>query len=116
MSSNPGREVPRPASSPDQSPVGVSRSKFAESYPQLYKFIAVSRKNDNFHERGCFTVFAEDGMFKIFLNDRPEGRSCAVSHQEVGGALSVAEAGLRAGTLRWRVNKQYRAKAKSVYA
>ena len=115
MASRPGRKLPRPAQSAEQDAASVSRSNFAQNYPKLDKLIGVSRKNENFHERGCFTVFKEDGVYKIFLNDRPEGRSCAVSHTQLGGALAAAEAGLQAGTLKWRVNKHYRAKAKSVY-
>lgn len=111
-----GRPVARPATTPEQDTVSVSSSNFAQNYPNLYRLIGISRKNDNFHERGCFTVFLEDGVYKIFINDRPEGRSCAVSHAELGGALAIAEAGLKTGSLKWRLNKQYRAKAKAVYS
>lgn len=116
MSNNPGRPMPRPAQPPEQQPASMSSSNFAKNYPDLQKLIGVSRKNEKFHDRGCFTVFCEDGVYKIFLNDRPEGRSCAVSSTQLGEALSIADEGLRTGSLKWRVNAAYRAKAKSVYA
>ena len=115
MSSNVGRPVARPAQVADQMNPAVSISSFAEKYPALFDMIGKSRKNEKFHERGCFTVFFEDGVFKVSLNDRPNGQSCFVSSPQLGQALCIADAGIRSGTLRWRANKRYRAQAKALY-
>lgn len=116
MSTNAGRPVARPAQTPEQEPAIPSSAIFAENYPSLYRFLAEDRKNENFHPTGCFTVFWEDGVFKVNINDRPNGRSCFVSARGLGEAFLIADRGIRSGTLRWRANKRYRAQAKSLFA
>jgi len=94
----------------------VSSPLFAQNYPSLFRLVGVSRPSEKYHPRGCFTVFWEDGVFKVAINDRPEGRSCVVSSAELGEAMQIADRGLRSGTLQWRVNKRYKATARSVFA
>ena len=116
MSSNAGRPVARPARAAEVMNAAVSRSNFAEKYPALFKMIGIPQKNEQFHDKGCFTVFFEDGVFKVSLNDRPNGRSCFVSSPQLGDALAIANAGIVSGSLRWRSNKRYRAQAKQLFA
>ena len=115
MSTSPGRPIARPATTEDREPELLSRAMFAENYPSLFGLLAKHRENPKFHATGCITVFWEDGVFKVSINDRPEGRSCFVSHQELAGALRIADSGIRSGTLRWRVNSKYRASARTMY-
>jgi hypothetical protein len=114
MNSNPGRAIARPASTPDQDAPDASRPTFAQNYPSLYRFLSEDRENENFHSTGAITVFWESGVFKVNLNDRPLGKSCFVSHTELGGAFLIADRGIRSGSLRWRVNRKYRASAARV--
>lgn len=115
MSGKIGRPLVRPSTIPDQDTSMASSPVFAENYPSLYGFVSKDRKSENFHARGSFTVFWEDGVFKVNLNDRPNGLSTFVSSPELACALRIADSGIRSGTLRWRVNKQYRARSKEVY-
>lgn len=116
MNDKPGRPIARPAETADQVCGDLSSPNFAQNYPSLYRFLAENRKNPDYHATGCITVFWEDGVFKVNMNDRPNGNSCVVSHLELGGAFLIADRGIRSKTLRWRVNKRYRAQMKNVYA
>lgn len=115
MPTKSGRRVARPAHEEDQDEPDVSTPSFARNYPSLYGFIAECRKNEKFHERGCLTVFYEDGVFKVSLNDRPNCQSSFVSHQELGTCFRIADSGLRSGTLKWRRNKRYAAQAQRLF-
>lgn len=116
MPTKPGRPIVRPTEIAEQEDQLVSRPQFAENYPSLYRFLAQNRENDKFHATGCITIFWEDQVFKVSLNDRPTGRSTFVSHEELRSAFLIADRGLRSHTLRWRPNKQYRARAKNLNA
>lgn len=104
MSQKIGRKVERPAFAADQVAQAVSTPKFAETHPHLYRLVAVSMETSNFHKRGALTVFWEDGVFKVVVNDRPNYRSAIVSHQQLGGALGMADAAIASGNLNWRKN------------
>lgn len=115
MSNKIGRSVARPEKTEDQLPIPMSSPKFKQKYPSLYGFIANTRENENFHDRGCITLFYEDQVFKVSLNDRPLGRSTFVSHHELGVAFEICDRGLRSGTLKWRKNKRYAAQARTLF-
>lgn len=102
MTTKAGRRVARPATTPDQDDRDTSTPSFAENYPSLYRFLAESRLNDGFSKTGCLTVFWEDGVFKVCMNDRPNLRSCFVSHPQLGVAFQIADRGLRSRSLKWR--------------
>ena len=102
MPSKVGRRVAHPAQTADQVDSSPSSPVFAENYPHLYRFLSESRKTENFSKTGSMTVFWEDGVFKVCLNDRPNYRSCFVSDRELAGALRIADRGLRSGKLRFR--------------
>lgn len=116
MSNKPGRPIAHPATTADQPELDVSTPNFGQNYPSLYRFLKEKRETPGRHATGCMTIFWEDGVFKVSINDRPNGKSSFVSHGELQGALHIADRGIRSGTLQWRVNKQYRAKAKSLFA
>ena len=107
MTSKIGRRIAHPAQTADQVQSNGSSPVFAENYPHLYRFLAESRKTENFSKTGSMTVFWEDGVFKVCLNDRPNYRSCFVSDRELAGALRIADRGLGSRGLRWR-SKGYR--------
>lgn len=107
MTMQAGRRVARPATTADQTKVAASTPVFAENYPHLYRFLSESRRTENFTKTGAMTVFWEDGVFKVCLNDRPNYQSCFVSHQELSGAFRIADRGLGSRGLTWR-RKGYR--------
>jgi len=115
MSDKIGRSIARPASTDDQVDYDPSTPIFAQNYPSLYRLLAEKRENEKFHASGCLTVFWEDGVFKVSINDRPNGKSCFVSARELGEALLIADRGLRSGTLKWRANRRYVAQARALF-
>ena len=102
MTNKAGRRVAHPAQQAEQVEANGSTPVFAENYPHIWRFLKESRRTENFQKTGCLTVFWEDGVFKVCLNDRPNYRSCFVSHQELAGALRIADRGLRSKGLKWR--------------
>ena len=105
MSSKLGRKVERPQYAADQLVPVMSMPVFGETHRQLWGLLSISRETANFHKRGAITLFWEDGVFKVVLNDRPNFRSAIVSHQQLGGALGLADAGMESGNLTWRKNR-----------
>lgn len=53
-------------------------------------------------QTATFTVFAEDGLFRVCLNDRQEGLTCWSSGETLGGAMEALEALLASGEAVWR--------------
>jgi hypothetical protein len=102
MTTKAGRSIARPANSAEQVEASRSTPVFAENYPHLYRWLSESRKTENFVKTGAMTVFWEDGVFKVCLNDRPNYQSCFVSHQELSGALRIADRGIGSRGLKWR--------------
>lgn len=105
MNSQNGRKVERPTFAAEQVAPAASIPQFGETHPELWKLLAITRETSNFHKRGSITLFWEDGVFKVVLNDRPNFRSSIVSHQQLGGALGMADAGITTGNLAWRKNR-----------
>lgn len=102
-----GRPVARPTTTPEQVCEEPSTPQFAENYPALFRFLSESRKTEGFMKTGCLTLFWEDGVFKVCVNDRPNYRSSFVSHTQLAGALRIADRGLGSKGLTWR-RKGYR--------
>jgi len=98
-----GRPVAKPeASESVDSASGLSTPDFGMKYPNLHDFLARERPGSKWHKTGCLTMFWEDGVYKLCLNDRPNKKSTFVSHVELATAFQIADRGLRSGTLRWR--------------
>ena len=110
MSNNSGRRVARPATTPEPNANDASTPVFAENYPRLYLFLEKPRKTSAYQKTGCLTIFWEDGVFKVCLNDRPNYRSAFVSAQGLGECFRIADRGLGTGTLKWNA-KAYRGSA-----
>jgi len=104
-----GRAVSRPKTSGNGvSPETMSTPGFEQNYPSLYAFLAEVRETSEFHHTGCVTLFWEDGVYKLVLNDRPLKRSCFLSNARLVELFHMADRGLRGDLLRWR-RKGYRA-------
>jgi hypothetical protein len=57
-------------------------------------------------ERASLLVVWEQGMWKGWLNDRDNGRTCWTSASTLTGLLEVIDAGLRSDDLDWRAAKK----------
>lgn len=72
-------------------------------FPHLWEFGSEATFADGSHRQlPTLTVFAEQGLWKLCLNDRAEGQVAFVSGATLTAALHALEAGLRDGTLDWR--------------
>jgi len=80
----------------------VSTPDFQERFPTLFRFLAEIRETPHWQKTGCVTLFWEDGVYKLVLNDRPACCSCFVSNARLGDLFAIADRGLRSGSLQWR--------------
>lgn len=115
MSSAPGRPIGAIAELSEEKNSDVSSPAFAKKYPRLWGFLSKPRDSDNSWSTGTILIFWEHGVFKLCLHNRPMAESCFLTHQELGGALQDAEAGLSESKLKWRKNPRGGRKKKTVY-
>jgi hypothetical protein len=78
------------------------RDAFALSFPSLYRFLAELRKKGHQMTSGTMTMFVEDGVYKLCLNDRPLDRSAFVAGNALAETFRIANDQLRTETVRWR--------------
>lgn len=76
---------------------------FTKTYPTLHAYLADTTWEDGEErETATVTLFVEEGLFKICLNDRALGRSAWLSGHTFTGLLKGLEAGLLSDELQWR--------------
>jgi len=74
-----------------------------EMFPALAEYLtAVAIGEDRQRKTATLLLFAEDGVFKICLNDRQEALSAWASGPTVQEAIEALEASLEAGEAAWR--------------
>lgn len=77
--------------------------EWLQELPALHEYLVCRADPDGGHRRtSTLTLFAEDGQFKLFLNDRHSGCSICASGSTVATALSALEALLEAEDAPWR--------------
>lgn len=78
-----------------------------KAYPLLQGFLRETAWEDGAaRQTATLMLFAEDGRWKVMLNDRDAGCVCFVSGDSVAKCLGSVEKGLQAGNLDWRRSKQ----------
>lgn len=82
--------------------------EFARRYPILVEYLTSEKYDDGLvRERSALSMFCEDGMIKLALNDRDVGASLYCSSTTFGGALEALEGMLQRGPdAGWRVWKK----------
>lgn len=71
--------------------------------PTLLSYLTDDKYEDGTpRQRSTMSVFVEEGMVKIALNDRQEHASMYVAAEGLGTALEALESKLDAGTGDWR--------------
>lgn len=80
----------------------LSTPIFAENFPELFKFLEIPRRSEQGFTTGSMSIFFEDRVFKVCLNDRPEKRSAFVSSESLSKAFKLADAGLMSNSIAWR--------------
>lgn len=81
----------------------VGEDGFAKKHPLLLSYLQdVSYDDGSSREPSSMSVFVEDGLFKIALNDRDLKRSAYVSADTLSGCMAALEAQLGKGVADWR--------------
>jgi len=75
---------------------------FAATRPATHDFLSVTLIGGAPRRTGTITVFAEDGRFKVCLNDREHKISCFVASETLLGLLDAVEDILLSGKGDWR--------------
>lgn len=87
--------------------------KFFKDYPALFEFLtAYAYPDGQVRTPSCFTVFAEDGAFKIVLNERDRNLSLWGTGQSFQDALKTLEERLKSDRPDWRKNRPQGARKK----
>lgn len=77
---------------------------FASGYPLVTEYLCTQQYDDGSpRERSALSLFCEDGMLKLALNDKAEGRSLYVSAESLEDALELLERALHATNAPWRL-------------
>jgi len=83
--------------------ISANDEQFAKKYPALAEFLSLDDwGEDQVRERGTFTVFYAEGLFKASLNDKDGERSAYVSKSTFAGILDALEKGLVKDDHDWR--------------
>lgn len=95
------------------SPLAARDEQFERAYPALSEFLT-ARLFDDGSERETATLllFAVDGVWKVCLNDRAEGRVAFVSGATTASAMATLDTQLEDGTVEWKVSKPYKSKTR----
>jgi len=92
-------------------PISVSDPKFAAAYPMLTEHLADTTWDDgSTRVPSTITLFLEDGLVKLALNDRDSERSLYRSGETLQEALRAIEKALSSSGADWRAWKGRRKK------
>ena len=81
----------------------ASDTSWVTSHPALWEYLTLERYSDGTErEPSMLCAFVEDGMVKLALQDRAEGRSLWVTAWSLPSALDALEGKLQAGDGEWR--------------
>lgn len=100
-----GSFIKKPSSEPARPELRDDLGKcfLAEAFPALVEFVSLEKWDDGTSRQPCsFLITYEEGMFKVWLNDRATGRSAWLSGGTMADALASAERGLLDDSVAWR--------------
>lgn len=81
-------------------------SEFASLCPRLWEMLTeTSYADGSKRQSSSLTVFCEDGVVKLMLNDRDNGRMAFVTQETFEMALATLEGKLAVEGLEWRKNQ-----------
>lgn len=76
-----------------------------EKLPAIREYLETNRwPNGDERITSTLTVYCDDGVYKVCLNDRQEGQSLWVASECLWDALETLEGALQGGTAEWRKN------------
>lgn len=83
--------------------VALADDAFAQAYPTLSSFLTETEWEDgSTREAASVTLFIDDGLFKLALNDRDGERTAYVAKSMFKACWEALEKGLVGGSLDWR--------------
>jgi hypothetical protein len=78
--------------------------KTLEGFPTVWEYLTATTFDDgSARETATVSVFVEEGLVKVALNDRAERRSAYVTGSDLRAALKALEGILGAGEVDWRL-------------
>lgn len=85
---------------------GVELCEIATGHPAVWEHLTeVAWGSGAKRQTSTLMLFVEDGLVKLCLHDRAQGRSCWCSGASLTKALQALEAGLEGRTVEWRRDK-----------
>jgi len=80
---------------------------FRDEFPNLYDHLfATTYEDGSGRMTSTMLIFSENGVLKLCLNDRDNGRSVFITATEFLSLFSVIETGLASNSLDWRSRRQ----------
>lgn len=94
--------VAKPSAEPAEAPRGL-----LGKYPAIWEYLTLLVwEGGKKRQPSTLSVFVEDGVIKVALNDRDLARSCYVSGASLEDALGALEKALESGEEGWRAWKR----------
>lgn len=82
----------------------------AKRWPTLFEFLTTLEEGEDQRATGTINIFAQDGVFKAWLNYRRSGHTACTSFPSLGGLLDHLEAVLCDQRTDWRKERTQRRK------
>jgi len=77
--------------------------EWAANHPAIWEYLTLEQHDDgSVRQRSMLMVLVEDGVCKVCVQDRDQGKSLWVSSSSITGALAALESHLQGGTGDWR--------------
>jgi hypothetical protein len=90
--------------------VAATDVEMAKEYPALMEYLTLLTIGKEPRQPSRLSLFSEDGVFKVFLNDPHTARYACVSGKTVKGVLRALEEVLANGEVDWRPQQSQRKK------
>lgn len=99
--------VKRSAERAEETPQSVSTTDpvWAERYPALFEYLTLLQLDGKARKTSTMNLFAEEGKWKVFLNDRHCDRYCVATGSSVDDCLCSLELQLSEDSADWRKNR-----------
>jgi hypothetical protein len=92
------------------SKAAASDPELAKEYPALTEYLTLVTLGKEPRQPSRLSLFTEEGVWKVFLNDPHTARYACVSGKTVKGVLTVLEEALAGGEVDWRPQQSQRKK------
>jgi len=85
----------------------VSDALLMEDFPEFYEHLTATAYEDGgARVTSTLLIFVDNGVLKLCLNDRDNGRSAFFTATDLMSAIHAMESALRENTVDWRSKRQ----------